>query len=98
MTLLRNVASHAMTNQSLMMYHLAVHDITIGEVLREYKYLFRSIPGATTLAYHHIPTTENPVRVPPRRILGYYKQEVEQLIRDVTTRHHGGELQPADGT
>ena len=40
-------------------------DFNNGEVLKEYKYLFRSIPGATTLAYHHIPTTEKPIRVPP---------------------------------
>ena len=75
-------------------------DISIGEVLREYKYLFRSIPGATTLAHRHIPTTENPVRVPPQQIPGHYKQEVEQQICNtyVTTRHHRGELQPMDGT
>ena len=48
-------------------------DITISNVLLEYKHLFRSEPGATTLAYHHIPTTENPVRVPPRQIPGHYK-------------------------
>ena len=40
-------------------------DLNISEVLKEYKYLFRSISGATTLAYHPIPTTENPIRVPP---------------------------------
>ena len=58
-------------------------DLNIGEVLKEYKYLFRSVPGATTLAYHHIPTTENPIRVPPRRIPGHYKQEIEQQIREM---------------
>ena len=58
-------------------------DLNIGEVLKEYKYLFRSIPGATTLAYHHIPTTENPIRVPPQRIPGHYKQEIEQQIREM---------------
>ena len=83
MTLLKNVASHAMTNQSLTYNVTPCSDVTIGEVLREYKYLFRSIPGATTLAYHHIPTTANPVQVPPRRIPGHYKQEVEQQICDM---------------
>ena len=58
-------------------------DINIGEVLREYKYLFRSIPGATTMAFHHIPTTDNPIRVPPRRIPGHYKKEIEHQIHDM---------------
>ena len=58
-------------------------DINIGEVLREYKYLFRSIPGATTMAFHHIPTTNNPIRVPPRRIPGHYKKEIEHQIHDM---------------
>ena len=34
-------------------------NITIGEVLSEYKYLFT---GVTTLVYYHIPTTENPYK------------------------------------
>ena len=61
----------------------ACNDISMGEVLREYKHLFRSVPAATNLAYHHIPTTGNPVRVPPRRIPGHYKQEVERQICDM---------------
>jgi len=49
----------------------------IVEVLGEYKYLFRS------LTYHHIPTTGNPVRAPPRRIPGHYKLKVECKISDM---------------
>ena len=58
-------------------------DVNIGEVLREYKYLFRSIPGATTMAFHHIPITDNPIPVPPRRIPGHYKKEIEHQIHDM---------------
>ena len=45
-------------------------DPSIGKVLKDYEHLFRSVPGGTTLAYHQIPTTGNPVRVPPWRIPG----------------------------
>ena len=58
-------------------------DTPISNVLQQYKHLFRSMPGATTLAYHHIPTTENPVRVPPWRIPGHYKQEVERQTHEM---------------
>jgi len=56
-------------------------DPNIGKVLKNYEHLFGSVPGGTTLAYHHTPTTGNPVRA-PQRIPGHYKQEVEQ-IRDM---------------
>ena len=36
-------------------------DPSIGKVLKNYEHLFRSVSGGTTLAYHHIPTTGNPV-------------------------------------
>jgi len=55
-------------------------DPSIGKVLKDYEHLFRSVPDG---AYHHIPTTRNPVKVLPRRIPGHYKQEVEQQICDM---------------
>jgi len=55
-------------------------DMTISNVLQECKHLFRSKPGATTIAYH---TTENPVRVPPHQIPGHYKQEVKHQIHEM---------------
>ena len=58
-------------------------DVTISNMLQEYKHLFRSKPDATTLAYHHIPTTENPVRVPMHQIPGHYKQEIEHQIHEM---------------
>jgi len=57
-------------------------DRSIGKVLKDYEHLFRSVPGGTTLAYHHIPTTGNPVKVPPWRTPDHYKQEVKQQICD----------------
>ena len=35
------------------------------------------------MAFHHIPTTDNPIRVPPRRIPGHYKKEIEHQIHDM---------------
>ena len=52
-------------------------DPEIGLLLKEYKNLFGTIPGATTLAHYHIPTSGNPVRVPPRRVPAHFKEEVE---------------------
>ena len=37
----------------------------------------------TQAAYHHITTTGNPVKVPPRRIPAHYHQKVNQLIQDI---------------
>lgn len=58
-------------------------DVEIDMLLMEYKDLFRSIPGVTKLAYHHIPTAGNPVRVPPRRVPAHYKEEVEHQIQQM---------------
>ena len=49
-------------------------------VIEEYQSLFRTTPGVTEAACHYIPTTGNPVRVPPRRIPAHYRQEVETQI------------------
>ena len=50
-------------------------------VVVEYQDLFCTIPGVTKEAYHFIPTTGNPVRVPPRRIPAHYREEVDRQIR-----------------
>ena len=64
-------------------FDIPVCNNSMGEKLGGYKHLFRSVPGATNLAYHHIPTTGNPVRVPPQQIPGHYKQDVERQICDM---------------
>jgi hypothetical protein len=52
-------------------------------VVEEFKDLFRTSPGVTSEAQHYIPTTGNPVRVPPRRIPAHYRDEVEQQIQEM---------------
>ena len=59
----------------------------LQRVIEEYQALFRTTPGVTKAAYHYIPTTGNPVRVPPRRVPAHYRQEVEQQIH--TTLEQG---------
>ena len=54
---------------------------TLSSLIEQYKSLFRTSPGSTTLAEHFIPTTGTPVKVPPRRIPANYRQEVEKQIQ-----------------
>ena len=53
----------------------------IAPLLCQYKNLFRTCPGSTTVAEHFIPTTGTPVKVPPRRIPANYRSEVESQIQ-----------------
>ena len=50
-------------------------------LLDQYKHLFRTCPGNTTIAEYFIPTTSSPVKVPPRRIPANYCSEVENQIQ-----------------
>ena len=54
---------------------------TFLPILNDYKSLFRTSPGRTTVAEHFIPTTGTPVKVPPRRIPANYRAEVESQIQ-----------------
>ena len=38
-------------------------------ILEQYQDLFQTKPGATEVIYHFIPSTGNPVRVPPGRCI-----------------------------
>ena len=49
--------------------------------MEKYQELFCSIPGKTNEGYHVIPTTGNPVKIPPRRIPAHYRAEVTQQIQ-----------------
>ena len=49
-------------------------------ILEKHKELFCNIPGKTTATEHYIPTTGNPVKIPPRRIPANCRAEVEQPI------------------
>uniref|UniRef100_A0A5S6QP72 RNA-directed DNA polymerase n=1 Tax=Trichuris muris TaxID=70415 RepID=A0A5S6QP72_TRIMR len=51
-------------------------------VVQPFQKLFSVIPGATNLAFHVIPTGDNPpVRVPPRRLPAHFRQEVEKQLQ-----------------
>ena len=54
---------------------------TLLPLLEQYKSLFRTSPGSTTVAEHFIPTTGAPVKVPPRRIPANYCSDVEKQIQ-----------------
>ena len=53
----------------------------LSSLLEQYKSLFRTSPGSTTVAEHFIPTSGIPVRVPPCRIPANYHLEVEKQIQ-----------------
>ena len=55
----------------------------MSSVMQDYKELFRTQPGQTSLAKHFIPTTDSPVKVPPRRIPAHYRAEVEKQLQDM---------------
>ena len=50
-------------------------------VLEQHKKLFSTTPGHTELAEHFIPTTGTSVKVPPLRIPGNHRVEVEEQIQ-----------------
>ena len=56
-------------------------------VLEKYKTIFCTIPGKTNEGYHFIPTTGNPVKIPPRRIPAHYRTEITEQIHEV--KAHG---------
>ena len=49
-------------------------------VVDKYRDLFRT-PGVTEAAYHFIPTTGNPDKVPPRRVPAHYREEIDHQIQ-----------------
>ena len=52
----------------------------VAVTIRKFKHLFRTSPGATSVAYHYIPTVGSPVRVPPYRIPADYRAQVQKMI------------------
>ena len=50
-------------------------------VVAKYRDLFYTTPGVTKVAYHFIPTTGNPVMVPPRCVPAHYREEVDHQIQ-----------------
>ena len=58
-------------------------DSDFRAILEKHKELFCNIPGKSTVAEYYIPTTGNPVKIPPRRIPANYRAEVEQQIHSM---------------
>jgi len=56
------------------------------QLVEEHKTLFGIVPGQTTLDCHYIPTKGLPIRVPPQRIPGHYRQEVIRQIELMLTQ------------
>ena len=50
------------------------------QLIKEHKDLFCTTPGKTMRDCHYIPTKGPPIRVPPRRIPGHYREEVVRQI------------------
>lgn len=59
------------------------HSSELMNVVEEYQSLFGTIPGATEISHHYIPTTGATIRVPPRRIPAHYREEVEKQINTI---------------
>ena len=55
----------------------------LASVMQDYKELFCTLPGQTNWAKNFIPTTDSPVKVPPRRIAAHYRAEVEKQLQDM---------------
>ena len=58
-------------------------DPTLLSLIATYKQLFSTSPRRTTIAKHLIPTTGNPVKIPPSRVTVYYCAEVQQQINSM---------------
>ena len=67
--------SHFSTKSSLVEF-LQCQNSQLAAVIQEFSCLFNTAPGRTDVAYHSIPTTGNPVEVPPQRISTHYREEV----------------------
>ena len=52
-------------------------------VVNRNKDLFRNTPGMTQEAYHYIPTSELPVKIPPRRVPAHYREEIERQLQEM---------------
>ena len=68
------------------------HNALLATVLETYKHLFLTKPGKTNAAEHFIPTTGNPVKIPPRRIPVNYRTECYNKVSLKSVLAHGWHL------
>ena len=69
-------------SKNLLQYDIPVCNVpAVVPLLSQYKHLFKTCPGKTTVTEHFIPTTGTPVKVPPRRIPANYRSQVENQIQ-----------------
>ena len=65
-----------------MPYDLPAHTVHVPDTLvHDFKDLFVTRPGATTIAEHFIPTSGNPATIPPRCIPAHYWVEVKKQLQ-----------------
>ena len=65
-------------------YDLPAHTVhALDPLVHDFEDLFVTRPGATTLAEHFIPTSENPVKIPSRRIPAHYQVEVDKQLQSM---------------
>ena len=52
----------------------------LSSLCHEFKELFRSTPGTTTMMQHFIPTVGPSVKIPPRRVPANYRKAVDEQL------------------
>ena len=55
----------------------------LSSVLDEHRELFCDAPGKTDMAGHFIPTTDSPIKIPPRRTPANYRAKVEDQLQQM---------------
>ena len=57
--------------------------VDVTSLMNEFKELFRTTPGTTTVTQHFIPTSGPPVKIPPRRVPANYRKAVEEQLQSM---------------
>lgn len=65
-------------------YGLPAHTVpALDPLVHDFEYLLVTRPGSTNLDEHFIPTSGNPVKIPPRHIPAHYRVEVEKQLQSM---------------
>ena len=57
--------------------------VDVTSLMNEFKELFQTTPGTTTVTQHFIPTLGPPVKIPPRRVPANYQKAVEEQLQSM---------------